>query len=313
MGRKGAAAALATDVFRAFQEIGSLIHFDVRSSLLHTAPKGKGQPVIVYPGFTANDASTFPLRRFLESRSYKPYTWQGLSSYFQPNPGPLKSTLRQMRRHFNHVAERHSGQKLILIGHSLGGVYAREMARENPDRVSHVITLGSPFGTALAMQGTNRFVRHLFERFHPDAAGHYNSQEVADILLTPPPVPTTSIYSRDDPVVPWKASINPHTPLSENVEVSFCPVRGPRKNWAREPLAPDFNAQASHVGLIYNPLAYVVIADRLAQSAVNWRPFNPEDHSGFTKYFRKDQAHLVYTPPLPQLGERHEGIKPLQP
>ena len=80
----------------------------------------------------------------------------------------------------------------------------------------------------------------------------------------PPPVPTTSIYSRTDGIVAWQCSLNPATGLAENIEV-----------------------HASHIGLGLNPLAMVAIADRLAQDPARWRPF---DTGGGRRWFFKAGA-----------------------
>jgi pimeloyl-ACP methyl ester carboxylesterase len=146
------------------------------------------------------------------------------------------------------------GRKISLVGWSLGGVYARELAKEMPESVRCVITLGSPF--AGPPQATNAW--WLFERVSghpkPDAA-------MQAALRESPPVPTTSIYSRTDGIVAWQCSLNPPGPLAENIEV-----------------------HASHIGLGLNPLAMVAIADRLAQDPARWTPF---DTSGLRGLFFK--------------------------
>ena len=139
-----------------------------------------------------------------------------------------------------------SGEAVSLVGWSLGGVYARELAKELPQHVRSVITLGTPF--AGSHKSTNAW------RLYELTSGRRIAQEVENFdLPAAPPVPTTSIYSRTDGVVAWPASLqapSPANPHTENVEVF-----------------------ASHIGLGLNPSAWWVVADRLAQAPGAWKPF----------------------------------------
>ena len=216
---------------------------------LRQLPNGDGHPVIVFPGLAATDLSTVPLRRFLEDRGYVAYPWrQGFN--FGPRDGVLEACAAQVRE----VAARHRC-KLSLIGWSLGGVYAREMARAQPDLVRCVVTLGSPF--AGHPRATNAWrVYELVSGRKVDADPALLAQ-----LALPPPVPTTSIYSRSDGVVAWQCSINPDAPKAENIEV-----------------------HASHLGMGVNPLALYAIADRLAQPPDDWQRFHLD---GARRWFYK--------------------------
>ena len=216
--------------------------------LLRRLPRGDGHRVLVLPGLAANDLTTLPMRTFLKDRGYEALPWeQGL------NLGPRAGVLDALRA---RVRELHDldGRKISLLGWSLGGVYARELAKEMPELVRCVITLGSPF--AGPPQATNAW--WLFERVsgHPEP-----DAEMQAALRVAPPVPTTSIYSRTDGIVAWQCSLNPPGPLAENVEL-----------------------HASHIGLGLNPLAMVAIADRLAQDPAHWKPF---DTSGLRGLFFK--------------------------
>jgi pimeloyl-ACP methyl ester carboxylesterase len=220
---------------------------------LRRLPRGDGHRVLVFPGLAANDITTLPLRTFLRDRGFQPSAWgQGL------NLGPREGVLEACREQVRALHAR-DGAPVSLLGWSLGGVYARELAKEMPDKVRCVITLGSPF--AGPPQATNAW--WLFERVsghpEPDAA-------MQAALREPPPVPTTSIYSRTDGIVAWRCSLNPVSALSENIEV-----------------------HASHIGLGLNPLALVAIVDRLGQDPRQWKPF---DASGRRRWFFK-----VGTPP----------------
>jgi pimeloyl-ACP methyl ester carboxylesterase len=215
---------------------------------LRKLPMGDGHRVLVLPGLAANDLTTLPMRAFLKDRGYQPAPWeQGLN--LGPREGVLDALRARVRAQFNLDRE-----KISLVGWSLGGVYARELAKEMPAMIRCVITLGSPF--AGPPQATNAW--WLFERVsghpEPDAA-------MQAALRLAPPVPTTSIYSRTDGIVAWQCSLNPPGPLAENIEV-----------------------HASHIGLGLNPLAMMAIVDRLGQDPKRWRPF---DASGLRRFFFK--------------------------
>ena len=224
--------------------------------VLQRAQRGDGHPVLVFPGLSANDASTVPLRHYLSSLGYDAHGWnQGHN--FGPRAGVLAAARGQIRELFES-----SGQKVSLIGWSLGGVYARELAKEFPDMVRLVITLGTPFtGTP---KSTNAW--RVFEMTN----GHKVEVVASNFELeTPPPVPTTSVYSRTDGIVAWQCSIQPKDPANpdtENVEVI-----------------------ASHVGIGLNPSAWWVVADRLAQPVGQWKPFERKTAVGGLIYPRPAQ------------------------
>ena len=209
--------------------------------VLQRAPLGDGHRVIVFPGLTAGDTTTVPLRRYLDSRNYSTQGWgQGLN--LGPRDGVLEAAKHQLRE-----AAQASGAKVSLVGWSLGGVYARELAKEMPDLVRCVITLGTPFAGPHTSTNAWRIYQFASGRNVERETEHYNLPEA-------PPVPTTSIYSRSDGVVAWRGSIQapaPHNPHTENIEVV-----------------------ASHFGIGLNPSAWWAVADRLSQPlAPAWRPF----------------------------------------
>ena len=107
--------------------------------LLRRAPRGDGHPVLVLPGLAASDVSTRPLRTYLRAQGYAAHGWkQG------PNHGPRPGVETGMDARLAELAGRYQ-RKVSLIGWSLGGVFARELARRTPALVRQVITLGSPF------------------------------------------------------------------------------------------------------------------------------------------------------------------------
>ncbi|KRW62666.1 esterase/lipase family protein [Pseudomonas sp. TTU2014-080ASC] len=199
-------------------------------------PAGDGHAVLIIPGFLAGDSSTLPLRRFLDRRGYRTQGWlQGR------NLGPRNGVVAQLVQQLNKLHDS-SGGKVSLIGWSLGGILARELARQYPQWVRQVITLGSPlYGTPQ----TSTNVWRLYQHFN---AGHEQEVERGEGA---PPVPTTSIFSRADGIVGWKGSLEQQGKQIDNIEVK----------------------SASHLGLGINPMVWFIVGERLAQKESDWKPF----------------------------------------
>ena len=121
---------------RAMFEMGAFL---AASPLLRIIGRGDRHPVLVLPGFTADDRSTVPLRWFLRSQGYWTHGWHLGSNY-----GPTRRIIQGLDERILEIYERHE-RKVTVIGWSLGGIYARMLARRQPDSVRQVITLGSPF------------------------------------------------------------------------------------------------------------------------------------------------------------------------
>jgi pimeloyl-ACP methyl ester carboxylesterase len=211
--------------------------FFVAYPLLRLAPRGDGHPVLVLPGLTASDRSTQPLRAFLRSQGYYVHGWK-----LGPNHGPRPGVEAKMQERLAELAERH-GRKVSLVGWSLGGVFAREMARRAPDQVRALISLGSPF--AGAPKASNAW--QLYERVSGRRVDDWPQRAH---MRTAPPVPSTAIYSRSDGIVAWQGCLEREGPHAENIEV-----------------------EGSHCGLGHNPAVLYAIADRLAQPDGGWQPF----------------------------------------
>ena len=217
-------------------------------------PRGDGHPVMVFPGMAASDVTTLPLRRYLAGLGYVTRAWgQGLN--FGPRPGVLERCADDIRA----LADKH-GEPVSLIGWSLGGIYARELAKLHPTESRCVITLGTPFTGH--PKATNAW--RIYELLSRSKVG---DAELMAEIRKPPPVPTTSIFSRSDGIVSWRCSLNEAGPQTENIEV-----------------------HASHTGMGMNPLALYAVADRLAQPPQQWRHF---DARGARRWFFRNP-----TPPL---------------
>ena len=207
--------------------------------LLKLAPRGDGHAVLVVPGFAGDAPSMSPLRTFLNQQGFVASDW-GLGR----NRGLVAGL---MDRIVERLRELHAttGVPVSLVGYSLGGVFAREAAKCAPEAVRCVVSLASPFaGTPTA--------NHAWQ-FYEMACGHrVDTIDAATrlALTRPPPVPTSSIFSRSDGVVHWRCCVQPPEPGTENIEVV-----------------------SSHLGLRHNPLVLYAVADRLAQTKETWRPF----------------------------------------
>jgi pimeloyl-ACP methyl ester carboxylesterase len=235
---------------RALYEFGAFV---AGSPLLRMIGRGDRHPVLVIPGFATTDASTRPLRWALRSQGYWVHGWH------QGRNIPSAAVLAGLPARLSELRERH-GAKVSIVGASLGGVYARELARAQPDAVRQVITLGSPFRMR---PGDRSTLSGLVDRFGP-AMPEMPGSALPEQERPPVPVPVTCIYTRTDGLVRWHASIEAEGPERENVEVT-----------------------GSHSGLGTNLSALVVILDRLAQREGEWTPFR-----------RTALRRQIYAPPV---------------
>lgn len=212
-------------------------------ALQYLVPRGDGHPVLVIPGLGAGDYSTALLRNFLDEIGYTSYPWD-----LGRNKGWRDENREAMIERLRSVYDAYGKQKISIIGQSLGGVYARELARMEPKLVRQVIMLGSPFtGHPLASTGT-----HLYEWLSGDRLEDQDFSQHLEMRIKPP-VPTTSVYSKFDGVVAWPCSIEESQPEGENIN-----LRG-----------------HSHIGMASAPAALYLIAKRLAQTDASWQPYRP--------------------------------------
>ncbi|MCP3984980.1 MAG: alpha/beta hydrolase [bacterium] len=225
----------ATEQVRALRDLASGRE---RRKVARRAVRGDGHAVLVLPGLLAGDFSTAPLRGFLRDLCYDARGWKlGI------NRGPEPDKIRALGDRLEHLCDRH-GRRISLIGWSLGGIFARELARARPDRVRLVISMGSPFRDISATHAT---------RLVPLRRGdtpHGENRDLHTWLRQPLDVPTTSIYSRTDGIVHWQSCLEEEGPERENIEVD-----------------------CSHTGMGFHPTVLEVIADRLGQPEGEWHPY----------------------------------------
>ncbi|MDA8870410.1 alpha/beta hydrolase [Rhizobiaceae bacterium] len=208
-------------------------------TLAATAPRGDGQPVLVLPGLATTDNSTWALRRFLAFLGYPTYGWEQGRNY-----GPLPGVEEKLKASVRRLADEH-GRKVSIVGWSLGGIYARQLGKALPDEIRQVISMGSPFNGD--PRATNAWKLYQFTSGHDvDTKDRHMGGEISP----PPPVPTTSIYSRTDGICAWQTCLETPATNRENIE-----VRG------------------SHCGLGHNAAAVYAVADRLALPEGGWTPF----------------------------------------
>jgi pimeloyl-ACP methyl ester carboxylesterase len=223
--------------------------------LLLRAPKGDGHPVLALPGFLASDLSMAPLRRYLKHLGYDTYAWE-----MGRNTGGVIKMREALRNRLSQIHEA-SGRKVSIVGWSLGGIYARDLALAMPDMVRSVVTLGSPFsGDVTATNATKLYEALSGEQVEAD-------DELRKAIAGDLPVPATSIYSRTDGIVNWRTCLLRSSDTAENIEVLF----------------------ASHIGMGVNAPVLWALADRLAQAEGEFTPF---DRSGpfAIAYPRPEQA-----------------------
>ncbi|MFL6787410.1 MAG: alpha/beta fold hydrolase [Sphingomicrobium sp.] len=180
------------------------------SGLGPLGPRGPedGPPVLVIPGFLATDRTTMELRRALARAGWRSHPW-----LLGINTGAKANTMDLLKQRVDSISEDAGGQPVLVIGWSLGGMFARELACRTPDRIRAVVTLGSPFSGNLK---TNTNVREFYEWM----AGH-------DVNLPPferfghkPPVPTLALWSRRDGIVAPSAARGLRHEVDKAVEVN---------------------------------------------------------------------------------------------
>ena len=237
--RVRALALLTTELPRAGLDLAGLA---AAWPVLAAARRGDGHPVVVLPGWLTGDPATVPIRAFLRTMGHDVSGWS-----LGRNRGPTGRVVRELRARLDRL-HRSSGRKVSLVGWSLGGVYAQELARAAPGSVRAIVTLGSPVARRPSWV---RSMSRLADRHSRESLG-------GDLLPRPWSeggslrVPATSVYTRADGIVPWRACRYRRLPRRENIE-----VRG------------------SHLGLGHNPAVLWLLADRLGTDERGWTPVVP--------------------------------------
>ena len=197
------------------------------------------------PGLGAGAWSTWRLRSALAAAGFDSVDWG-----FGLNRGPRGSLPNWLDRLAAAVEAESArdGRKVSLVGWSLGGIYAREIARAVPHAVRQVVTLGSPFGAEADATHAGWLYRLLSGSKPPQSRRYL--QDLRRAL----PVPSTSVFSKADGIVPWQGCLQKEGPLSENIEVPG----------------------VSHLGMGTHRAVLALVAERLAQPEGQWKPRSAE-------------------------------------
>jgi pimeloyl-ACP methyl ester carboxylesterase len=232
----------------AMEPLRALFDFCASKLASQAEPIGDGHSVIVFPGLGGAPFTTSHLRSFLKDSGFDAHCW-GRGMNTGPD-GDFDAWLGLLQDHVQQLHEQ-TGRKVSLVGWSLGGIYARELAKRTPDAVRQVITLGTPFA---AMRGATH-AESVYKLLN--SGGTQLTPDMQARLRASPPVPTTSVYSKSDGVVSWRGCIAPRSDISESVEVS-----------------------ASHLGMVSHTQVLRVVANRLAQAEGQWKPLTRSERMG---------------------------------
>lgn len=239
VGRIPGRALWLTEPVRAVVDAGLLV---AATPWLAAAKNGDGHGVLVLPGLMANDGSTKPLRAYIRRRGYYVRGWR-----LGRNLGPTSTILRGLPGGLRDLAET-TGGPVSVIGWSMGGIFARELARSHPDEVRQVITLGSPIGVAHGHRTRADRTYNLLSGMHA-RGGEFPERAQ---LARPVPVPSISVYSRLDGIVGWRSCLAEPSDTHQNIEV-----------------------RCAHLGFGMDPATLWAVADRLAQPPDRVEPFDP--------------------------------------
>jgi len=218
--------------YGALKDLASFVACMVRPPCappVENVPPGDGHTVLVWPGFLTGDWAARALVKWLRLVGYDAHGWGAGSNW-----GPTSACLKRCETLLDEACER-SGRKVTLIGRSLGGLYARELAKDTPDKIVRVITLGTPIRFPVKTP-LSPFVDALSPNFDPSFA-----RRVADLPRNPP-VPITAFHSRKDGIVPFASCLIEESAVAENIEID-----------------------SPHTIMGSNPVAMRAIAERLAR------------------------------------------------
>lgn len=235
---------LALEAPRLAWEYGASRALDVLAGLRPAHPRtGAGRPVLVIPGFMAEDWMTGRLRDHLTRHGYRVHGWRN-----GRNIGLTDRKIDGLVARFEELRDRYD-EPISVVGWSFGGVLARWLAHAYPDDVRQIICLGSPWRA----DGEKTRATAMFEKSKQTHGISERARPMIDLARgEPAPVPTTAIWSTTDGIVPW---------------------RGCRVTESAEPPAENITVLSSHCGMVANPLVLAAVVDRLGQDPEDWQPY----------------------------------------
>ena len=246
---------MAFDIYRSLEKYYWIVHNDgqrLGSHLTNTAfniaeykkiSTGTQKPTIIIPGFGKGNSSTYFLRKVLELNDHNPVKWR-----LNKNLGFNDEVVEDTIDHIKELTDQY-GETVNIVGQSVGGCYARMVANNIPDHINVIVTLGTPINS--------------IEEINPESLQDYNDivglengaiihhGEYSYSFGPNPPVPTTSIYSKEDGLIPWEYSIIDETHLSENIETD-----------------------STHYAMGLHLHTVNIIADRLIQHKEHWDKYH---------------------------------------
>jgi len=215
---------------------------------LSRAPKGDGHPVLVLPGFLAPDHSTWALRWYLTQLGYRVHPWglgcnMGFSTAYHYDIEAL------VEHRLKEVFIESGDRKISLIGQSLGGAYAKFLARRYPNVIRDVVTLGGPISGDTSDVSVWRVYQWVSKMDFSDPEFRRKLRELNRPLEG---VPITALYCKKDGIVPWRNAREKPGPLVQNIEV-----------------------EAAHIAMGFDAYVLYLVAHRLAKSSAGtWRPLD---------------------------------------
>jgi len=199
-------------------------------------------PVLIIPGLLSDDASTKPLRQVLQRRGFQVYGW-GLGR----NMAKL-TDLEALEARLVQLYDQHQA-KVNIIGWSLGGIYARKIAADHPELTKQIITLGSPYQDINAPSWATYTVKFLWGTREIIIPREHQGW-ISDLGIARP-LPTTSIYSRQDGIVPWD-----------------CCTEDVQDEWHQ-----NIEVSSSHTSMIANVDVLKICLDRVSTAIEDWAPY----------------------------------------
>lgn len=171
----------------------------------HLRPRGPrdGPPALIVPGFVASDRTTLELRRALAEVGWRVHGWD-----MGWNLGARADTVERLRARLEAIGE---GRPVLLVGWSLGGLFAREAARAAPDKVRAVVTLGSPFSGDPKQNNVWRLYEWV--------AGHKVDDPPISRICDQPPVPCLALWSRRDGLIAARSARGLEHERDKQVEI----------------------------------------------------------------------------------------------
>jgi hypothetical protein len=243
-----------------------------QAPMAETLPRGDGHPVLVFPGLGASGSATAGLRERLQALDYDVHDWeQGINQWPDAD---FDEFLLLLGGHLKQIYAR-NGRPVSLIGWSLGGVYARELAKTYPALVRQVITLATPF----ADQPNSTHAGWLFTLLNGGVSPM--DEVLLKRLSIDPAVPCTSVYSPSDGIVAWQGCVGAESAHHRNIEV----------------------ANVSHMGMVHNPEVLRVVAGLLAEHR----------HGAFRTFIDTCVAKVFRTTEAKHAGKSHTPLSPPEP